>query len=153
MSMPGRDLSQPAKVTSASKRSACITVSTESAMTSRLTSEARMPSWPMEMPSLTAMVVNSSGKPPASRTPTLDRLASRSSGRLQGVTSFQDDATATWGLSQSSSVMPTARSIARAAGPLVAVGDLSGTGLQAPDNALVAHGREASDHRPPASRR
>ncbi len=83
-------------------------------MISRLTSEARMPSWPMEMPSLTAMVVNSSGKPPASRTPILDRLASRSRGRLQGVTSFQDDATATWGLSQSSSVMPTARSMARA---------------------------------------
>ena len=88
--------------------------STESAMTSRLTSEARMPSWPMEMPSLTAMVVNSSGNPPASRTPTLDRLARRSSGRLQGVTSFQDDATPTWGLAQSSSVIPTARSIARA---------------------------------------
>jgi hypothetical protein len=68
----------------------------------------------MEMPSLTAMVTNSSGKPPASRMPTLDRLASRSSGMLQGVTSFQDEATATWGFSQSSSVMPTARSIARA---------------------------------------
>ncbi len=33
---------------------------------------------------------------------------------LQGVTSFQDDATPTWGLSQSSSVMPMARSMARA---------------------------------------
>ncbi len=32
---------------SASSRSACMTVSTESAMTSRDTSEARMPSWPM----------------------------------------------------------------------------------------------------------
>ena len=59
--MPGSDLSQPAKVTSASSRSACMTVSTESAMTSRDTSEARMPSWPIEMPSLTAMVVNSIG--------------------------------------------------------------------------------------------
>jgi hypothetical protein len=38
-----------------------MTVSTESAMTSRDTSEARMPSWPIEMPSLTAMVVNSIG--------------------------------------------------------------------------------------------
>ena len=83
-------------------------------MTSRLTSEARMPSWPIEMPSLTAMVMNSIGKPPAARTPSLDRLASRSSGMLQGVTSFHDDATPTWGLSQSSSVMPMARSIARA---------------------------------------
>jgi hypothetical protein len=59
--IPGRDLSQPAKVTMASKRSACITVSTESAMTSRLTRLARIPSWPMEMPSLTAMVLNSMG--------------------------------------------------------------------------------------------
>ena len=33
---------------------------------------------------------------------------------LQGVTSFQLLATPTWGLSQSSSVMPTARSMARA---------------------------------------
>ena len=94
MSMPGSDLSQPAKATSASNRSACITHSTESAMISRLTSEARMPSWPIEMPSLTAIVVNSSGKPPAARTPSLARLASRSSGMLQGVTSFQDEATA-----------------------------------------------------------
>ena len=82
MSMPGSDLSQPAKVTMASKRSACIIVSIESAMTSRETSEARMPSWPMEMPSETAMVMNSMGKPPAARTPSLDRLASRSSGHV-----------------------------------------------------------------------
>ena len=89
MSMPGRLLSQPARPTKPSKRSACITVSTESAMTSRDTSEARMPSWPIEMPSDTAMVVNSIGKPPAARTPSLARLASRASGMLHGVTSFQ----------------------------------------------------------------
>ena len=83
-------------------------------MTSRLTSEARMPSWPIEMPSDTAMVVNSRGNPPAASTPCLDRLARRSSGRLQGVTSFQEEATPTWGLAQSSSPMPTARSMARA---------------------------------------
>jgi hypothetical protein len=59
--MPGRLLSQPANETRASKRSACMTVSTESAMTSRLTSEARMPSWPIEMPSDTAIVMNSIG--------------------------------------------------------------------------------------------
>ncbi len=112
--MPGSDLSQPASTTIASSRSACIISSTESAMTSRETSEARMPSWPIEMPSLTAIVVNSSGKPPASRTPRLASLARRSSGMLQGVTSFQLLATPTCGLSQSSSVMPTARSIARA---------------------------------------
>ena len=82
MSMPGRDLSQPAKVTMPSNRSACITVSTESAMTSRLTSEARMPSWPMEMPSDTAMVTNSSGKPPAARTPVLGPLGQPVEGQV-----------------------------------------------------------------------
>jgi hypothetical protein len=97
-----------------SSRSACITHSTESAMISRDTSDARMPSCPIEIPSLTAMVVNSRGKPPASDTPCFDRLASRSSGRLHGVTSFHEDATPIWGLSQSASVIPTARNIARA---------------------------------------
>ena len=114
MSMPGSDLSHPAKVRRASKRSACTIVSMESAITSRDTSEARMPSWPMEMPSDTAIVTNSMGKPPASRTPTLDRLARASRDMLHGVTSFHDEATPTWGLDQSASVMPMARSMARA---------------------------------------
>ena len=83
-------------------------------MISRLTSEPRMPSWPIEMPSLTAIVTNSSGNPPASRTPSFARFASRSSGMLHGVTSFQLDATPTCALPQSPSVMPTARNIARA---------------------------------------
>ena len=114
MTMPGSDLSQPANVTIASNRSACMTVSTLSAMTSRDTSEARMPSWPIEMPSETAIVVNSIGKPPAAWTPSFASRASRASGRLQGVTSFQEEATPTCGLPKSCSVMPTARSIARA---------------------------------------
>ena len=107
-------MSQPARHTRASNRSACIIVSTESAISSRLTNDARMPSWPIEMPSDTAMVMNSMGKPPAARTPSLALRASRSSERLHGVTSFQEDATPTWGLPQSSSVMPTARNMARA---------------------------------------
>ena len=61
MSMPGMDLSHPASSTDPSRRSAIITVSTESAMTSRDTSEKCMPSWPMEMPSETEMVPNCSG--------------------------------------------------------------------------------------------
>ena len=61
ISIPGRDLSQPASVTEPSRRSACMTVSTESAIRSRDTSEKCMPSWPMEMPSDTEMVPNSSG--------------------------------------------------------------------------------------------
>ena len=44
MSMPGRLLSHPARVTRPSKRSACIIASTESAMISRLTRDARIPS-------------------------------------------------------------------------------------------------------------
>ena len=43
-------------------------------MISRLTSEPRIPSWPIEMPSLIAIVTNSIGKPPASRTPSLAPL-------------------------------------------------------------------------------
>ena len=146
MSMPGRLLSHPAKVTRPSKRSACIIASTESAMISRLTSEARIPSWPIEMPSDTAMVMNSIGNPPASRTPTLDRLASRSSGMLHGVTSFHDDATPTCGLSQSSSVIPTARSIARASRPVRAVGDVPAPRLDVDRRLalLVSHGRQAT---------
>src|SRR3954471_15561831 len=61
------------------------------------------------------MVPNSRGYPPAAWTPFLTALASRSSGRLQGVISFQLDATPICGLAKSSSPMPTARSIPRAA--------------------------------------
>ena len=61
ISMPGSDLSQPASSTDPSSRSAIITVSTESAITSRETSEKCIPSWPIEMPSETEMVPNSSG--------------------------------------------------------------------------------------------
>src|SRR3954466_1593292 len=68
----------------------------------------------MEMPSETEMVPNSSATAPAARTPSFARLANRSSDRLHGVISFHDDATPICGLSQPSSVRPTARSMARA---------------------------------------
>src|SRR3954451_18707512 len=74
-----------------------------------------MPSCPIEIPSETEIVPNSIGKPSAPRTPTLARLASLASDRLHGVISFQDEAMPTCGLRQSSSPMPTARSIPRAA--------------------------------------
>ena len=90
--IPGKDLSHPAKVTIPSRRSACITVSTESAITSRETSEKCIPSWPIEIPSETEIVPNCIGKPPASITPFFDALAKRSSERLHGVISFQEDA-------------------------------------------------------------
>lgn len=113
--MPGNDLSQPASSTDPSSRSAIITVSTLSAITSRETSEKCMPSWPIEMPSDTEIVPNSSGYPPAACTPSFDAFARRSSDRLHGVISFHDEATPICGFSQSSSPMPTARSMPRAA--------------------------------------
>ena len=61
ISIPGSDLSHPASRTEPSSRSAIITVSTESAITSRETSEKCIPSWPIEIPSETEMVPNSSG--------------------------------------------------------------------------------------------
>ena len=67
----------------------------------------------MEMPSETEMVPNSSGYPPAACTPSLAALASRSSDKLHGVISFQLDATPIWGFTQSSSLIPTARSMPR----------------------------------------
>ena len=84
-------------------------------MISRDTSEKCMPSWPMEMPSETEIVPNCIGKPPAACTPSLADRARRSSDRLQGVISFQLEATPIWGLGKSSSDIPTARSIPRAA--------------------------------------
>ena len=115
ISIAGIDLSQPAIPTKPSRRSANTTVSTESQLTSRLTSEPRIPSWPIEMPSDTVIVPNSRATPPASRMPALTSSASARSVMLHGVISFQELAMPTCGFTQSSSVSPTARSIARAA--------------------------------------
>src|SRR5665647_2882041 len=51
----------------------------------------------------------------AACTPSLAAWASRSSDRLQGVISFQALATPIWGLAKSSSPIPTARGMLRAA--------------------------------------
>ena len=72
MTPAGMVLSQPTRTMSASNRLPRATSSIESAMTSRLTSEARMPSEPIVMPSEIETVLNSSGVPPASRMPCLD---------------------------------------------------------------------------------
>ena len=77
-------------------------------MTSRLISDECMPSWPMAMPSVTVMVVNSRGVPPASRTPFLAACAWRASAMLQGAASFQVDTTPTKGWRISSSFIPIA---------------------------------------------
>ncbi|CAB4941850.1 unannotated protein [freshwater metagenome] len=85
MIIAGMLLSHPARVTIPSSRSACMTVSTESAITSRLTREKCMPSWPMEITSDTVMVPNSIGKPPAACTPWPTAVATSLSDMLHGV--------------------------------------------------------------------
>ena len=67
-----------------------------------------MPWWPIAMPSVTVMVVNSRGVPPASVTPFFTDCAWRDSAMLQGAASFQQVATPTKGWSISSSVSPIA---------------------------------------------
>jgi hypothetical protein len=69
MIVPGIVLSQPDNATTASNKWPHVTSSIESAITSRLISEAFIPSVPIEMPSDTATVLNSIGVPPAARMP------------------------------------------------------------------------------------
>ena len=74
--MAGIVLSQPEMVTSPSNMCPRATSSTESATTSRLMSEAFMPSVPMVMPSVMEMVLSSMGVPPAARIPCITFSAS-----------------------------------------------------------------------------
>ncbi len=82
--------------------------SIESAITSRETSDDFMPWWPMAMPSVTVMVQNSRGVPPASSTPALADWAWRMSAMLQGAASFQHETTPTNGRLIWASVRPIA---------------------------------------------
>ena len=68
-------LSQPTSTTRPSKPLPRATSSIESAMTSRLTSEARIPSVPIVIPSEIETVLNSIGVPPALRTPSFTSTA------------------------------------------------------------------------------
>ncbi len=72
-------------------------------MTSRLMSEAFMPSAPIVMPSLIETVLNSKGVPPAARMPSLILAASRRKWKLHGPISIHVLATPTKGLRRSSS--------------------------------------------------
>ncbi len=83
-------------------------------MTSRLTSDAFMPSVPMVSPSEMAMVLNSIGVPPAARMPSFTFAESRRRWKLQGMVSIQVLATAISGFARSSSVKPMALYMARA---------------------------------------
>jgi hypothetical protein len=73
----------------------------ESAINSRLTREAFMPSVPIAIPSLMAMVLNSMGVAPACLMPRLTCSARALSPRLQGIVSIQVLATPISGLARS----------------------------------------------------
>ena len=114
ISMPGVILSQLEMHTSASAQCALTMYSTESAMTSRDGSEYSMPSWPIAMPSSTAMVSNSLATPP---TRSISRATSWPRSlrcTWPGTNWVKELATATMGLWKSASFMPVARQSARA---------------------------------------
>src|SRR6266568_8195344 len=114
MTAAGFVLSHATRQTSPSKRWPRATSSIESAITSRETSEARIPSVPIETPSEIEIVLNSSGVPPASRMPSLTSCASSRWLRLHGIVSIHVVATPISGFARSSSVKPTPFSIERA---------------------------------------
>src|SRR5688500_18144412 len=87
----------------------------ESAITSRLTSEARIPSVPIVTPSEIEIVLNSIGVHPAALIPAFACMASSRWLKLQGIVSIHSVATPMIGRARSSSVNPTALSIALAA--------------------------------------
>ncbi len=114
LSMPGVILSQFEMHTSASAWWALVMYSTESAMISRDGSEYSIPLCPMAMPSSTAMVWNSRGTPPASRTPSATTSPRSLRWTCPGTNCVYELAIATMGLPKSLSVMPVARHRERA---------------------------------------
>src|SRR5208282_4815064 len=76
--------------------------------------DARIPAVPIEIPSHTAIVLNSIGVAPAARIPRFTCSARSRRCALHGMISIHVCATAISGLLRSSSVKPTALSIARA---------------------------------------
>jgi hypothetical protein len=114
MAAAGTVLSQPTRATTASKRCRAPASSMESAMTSRLTSEAFMPSVPMRTPSPRAMVLNSSGVAPAARISLLQPLGYAPQVVVAGHGLVHVLATPTMGRASSSPLRPVARSNALA---------------------------------------
>ncbi|KAF1041610.1 MAG: hypothetical protein GAK34_02939 [Delftia tsuruhatensis] len=100
--------------TSASAQWALTMYSTESAMMSRLGSEYSMPSWPMAMPSSTAMVLNSLATPPAASISRATSWPRSLRWTWPGTNCVKELAMAMMGLSKSPSFMPVARHRARA---------------------------------------
>ncbi len=119
---PGMVLSQPTSTTRPSNPLPRATSSIESAITSRLISEARIPSVPIVMPSEIDTVLNSIGVAPAARTPAFTCSASVRRLRLHGPISIQVFAMPMSGFLRSASENPAPLSIARAGarlGPVV----------------------------------
>ena len=114
ISMPGVILSQLEMHTIASAQCALTMYSTESAMMSRLGSEYSMPSWPIAMPSSTAMVLNSFATPPAASISRATSWPMSFRCTWPGTNWVKELATAMIGLAKSASFMPVARHSARA---------------------------------------
>ncbi|MNT53350.1 hypothetical protein D3C72_1904350 [compost metagenome] len=114
ISMPGVILSQLEMHTMASAQCALTMYSTESAMTSRLGSEYSMPSWPMAMPSSTAMVLNSLATPPAASISRATSWPRSFRCTWPGTNWVNELTTAMIGLEKSPSFMPVARHSERA---------------------------------------
>ena len=100
---PGIVLSQPTRTTRPSKPLPRATSSIESAITSRLTSDAFIPSVPIVMPSEIETVLNSIGVPPAARMPAFTWTASSRRWKLQGPISIHVLATPMSGFFRSAS--------------------------------------------------
>ena len=96
-------MSQPLIAITASNMCAAATSSIESAITSRLTSDAFIPSVPIVIPSEIAIVLSSIGVPPASRIPSLILAASARRWKLHGIVSIHVLATPMRGLASASS--------------------------------------------------
>src|SRR5579863_3159632 len=114
MAAAGIVLSQPTTHTTASNICPRHTSSIESAISSRLTSDARIPSVPMVSPSEIAIVLNSIGVPPASRIPSFTLADSRRRWKLHGMVSIHVLATPISGRLRSASVNPMALYMERA---------------------------------------
>src|SRR3990172_399930 len=112
MTHPGMFLSHPGKEMLASYHWLAIRVSIESAMRSRDWREKLVPWVPIEMPSLTPIVLNRIPTMPAATTPSFTFSASDSRCMLQGLPSYQTLEIPTCGLLMSASVIPVAYSIA-----------------------------------------
>jgi len=110
---PGMFLSQPPIATTPSKPSQPVTVSIESAITSRDTREYFIPSEPIDMPSEIVMVLKITPLPPAASAPAAAFSANLLICILHGVTMLQVDAIPICGFLKSSSLKPTARNMAR----------------------------------------